>query len=109
MRMRRAAVGVVLGLIGCATGGGGSGNDIKQRANLAPADFCPLGPGWKWAYDVEKDGMTILAAYSVIERVGDTAVIQAGDERLTYAVTPEGIAQKEAGTLGDYIIKGPLR
>jgi hypothetical protein len=109
MRVRLAAVGMALLLLGCATGGGGSANDIKPRANLGAADFYPLLPGWKWAYDVERDGMTILATYAVTERVGDTAVVQAGDERLTYAVTPDGIAQKEAGMLGDYIIKAPLR
>jgi hypothetical protein len=101
---------VVVGLaaIGCATTGGTS-NDIKPRANLAAADFYPLTPGWKWAYDVEKDGMNILATYAVLERNGDTAVVQAGDERLTYAVTAEGIAQKDGGMLGDFVIKNPVQ
>ena len=27
------------------------------------ADYYPLMSGWKWAYDVEKDGMNILAIY----------------------------------------------
>jgi len=109
MRAHLVVVGMALSLVGCATGGGGGNNEIKPRANLAAADFYPLMPGWKWAYDVEKDGVDILATYVVTERVGDTAVVQAGDERLTYAVTPEGIAQKEAGLLGDYIIKNPLQ
>jgi hypothetical protein len=100
------AVGIVA--VGCATTGGTS-NDIKPRANLTAADFYPLTPGWKWAYDVEKDGMNILATYAVLERNGDTAVVQAGDERLTYAVTSEGIAQKDGGMLGDFIIKNPVQ
>jgi hypothetical protein len=99
-------VGVVA--FGCATTGGTS-NDIKPRANLAAADFYPLTPGWKWAYDVEKDGMNILATYAVLERNGDTAVVQAGDDRLTYAVTAEGIAQMDGGMLGDYVIKNPVQ
>ncbi len=97
-----------LWVIGCATTGGTS-NDIKPRANLTAADFYPLAPGWKWAYDVEKDGMNILATYAVLERNGDTAVVQAGDDRLTYAVTPDGIAQKDGGMLGDYVIKNPVK
>jgi hypothetical protein len=93
--------------VGCATAGGTS-NDIKPRPNLTAADYYPLAPGWKWAYDVEKDGVNILATYAVVERNGDVAVVQAGDDRLTYAVTPDGIAQKD-GLLGDYVIKNPVR
>ena len=86
---------------------GGAPNEIKPRANLTAADFYPLAPGWKWAYDVEKDGINILATYAVVERTGDTAVVQTGDEKLTYAVTPDGIVQKDGGMIGDYIIKTP--
>src|SRR6516165_3707947 len=92
---------------GCATGGGapsGSG----PRGELTAVDYYPLAPGWKWAYDVEKDGLNILATYAVLERSGDVAVVQAGDERLTYAITPDGIAQKELDAVGDYIIKNPV-
>jgi hypothetical protein len=109
MRASSLVVGVLLlAAIGCATTGGTS-NDIKPRANLTAADFYPLVPGWKWAYDVEKDGLSILATYAVLERNGDTAVVQAGDDHLTYAVTPDGIAQKDGGMMGDYIIKNPVR
>jgi hypothetical protein len=93
---------------GCATGGGapaGSG----PHGELTAADYYPLVTGWKWAYDVEKDGLNILATYAVLERSGDVAVVQAGDERLTYAITPEGIAQKELDAVGDFIIKNPVR
>ncbi len=108
-RMRPSRLFIVFGLLfaGCATGGG-SPNDIKPRANLTAADFYPLAPGWKWAYDVEKDGINILATYAVLERTGDVAVVQAGDDRLTYAVMPEGIAQKDGGMLGDFVIKNPV-
>jgi hypothetical protein len=107
MRSSFSALGLALLVAGCATGRAGS-NDVKPRPNLTAADFYPLTPGWKWAYDVEKDGVNILATYAVLERTGDVAVVQAGDEHLTYAVTPEGIAQKEGGMLGDYVIKNPV-
>jgi hypothetical protein len=99
-------VGVLV--VGCATTAGAP-NDVKPRPNLTAADYYPLAPGWKWAYDVEKDGIDILATYAVLERTGDTAVVQAGDGRLTYAVTPDGVAQKDGGMLGDYVIKNPVR
>ena len=94
-------------VLGCATAGVAP-EGIAPRPNLTAADYYPLAPGWKWAYDVEKDGMSILATYAVLDRVGDTATVQAGDERLAYAITPAGIAQTEEGRLGDYVIKGPL-
>ena len=100
---------VVLAVVGlsCATPGPAS-NDIKPRPNLTAADFYPLSPGWKWAYDVERDGFNILATYAVQERTGDTAVVLAGDEKLTYVIGPQGIAQVDAGVAGDYIIKNPI-
>ena len=35
-------------------------------------------------------------------------MVQAGDERLTYVVTPEGVAQFEGNAIGDFVIKNPL-
>jgi hypothetical protein len=94
--------------LGCATGGGAPAG-ITPRPNLTAADYYPLLPGWKWAYDVEKEGVNILATYVVLERTGDTAAVQAGDERLTYAVTAEGIAQKDGERMGDYVIHNPVQ
>jgi hypothetical protein len=102
-----AAAAALTGAAGCATSAGATAAPVR-RTNLTAADFYPLAPGWKWAYDLEKDGQKILAVYAVLERTGDTAVVQAGEERLTYAVTPEGIAQKEGGTVGDYVIRNPV-
>jgi hypothetical protein len=99
------AVAAALTSAGCATGGSGTS---APRRDLRAADYYPLAAGWKWAYDVEKDGMNILAIYSVLERTGDVAVVQTGVERLTYAVNGEGIAQTEAGAIGDYVIKNPV-
>src|SRR5262249_19093351 len=81
---------------------------IKPGAGVTAADYYPLSDGWKWAFDVEQDGMNILATYVVLERKGGVAVVQAGDERLTYVVTPDGVAQFEGNAIGDYVIKNPL-
>ncbi len=101
------SIGLSVLAVGCATAGGPS-NDVKPRPNLTAVDYYPLTPGWKWAYDVERDGINILATYAVQDRAGDSAVVQAGDEKLTYAVTPEGIVQVDAGVTGDYVIKNPV-
>ena len=108
--MRSFVAGVALASLasGCATSGGVPAG-IMPRANLTAADYYPLASGWKWAYDVEKDGTNILATYVVIEHSGDTAMVQAGDERLAYAVTPEGVAQKEGDRVGDYVIRNPVK
>jgi hypothetical protein len=94
---------------GCAAGGGG-GAAAHPSKGWTAADYFPLQVGWKWAYDLEKDGEKILAVYAVVERAADSAVVQAGDERLTYAVTPDGIAQKttDGPGLGDFLLRNPV-
>jgi len=92
----------------CATSGGGP-EAVRPRAGVTAADYYPLSDGWKWAFDVEQDGMNILATYVVLERKEAVAVIQAGDERLTYVVTPEGVAQFEGNAIGDYVIRNPIK
>jgi hypothetical protein len=102
-------VGWAVGLVaGCATSGGAVA-PIAPRTNLAAADLYPLDLGWKWAYDLEKDGQTMLAMYAVLERSPDTAVVQAGEDRLTYAISPEGIAQKDGPMIGDFVVRNPIR
>jgi hypothetical protein len=76
---------------------------------IAAADYFPLASGWKWNYSVWKDGLKIPVLHEVLERRGDVAVVQEGGERITYVVTPEGIAEKNGDRLGDYIIKNPVR
>jgi hypothetical protein len=109
--MQRAAYAIglawMVAVSACATQAPPS-SDVKPRPNLTAADYYPLTPGWKWAYDVERDGINILATYAVQERTGDTAVVQAGDEKLTYVVTDQGIAQVEGGVPGDFVIKNPV-
>src|SRR5450432_4903576 len=96
---------------GCATGGTGASGHVP-RTGLTAADYYPLGEGWKWAYDLEKDGEKILGIYRVAERTADGATIVAGDERLTYAIRPDGIAQMDVNGVGegvgDYVLKDPL-
>jgi hypothetical protein len=101
------ALAILLAPAGCATTDGSAGKHVA-RTGLTAADYYPLGEGWKWAYDLEKDGEKILGIYSVIERNADGATILAGTERLTYAVTPAGIAQMDSGGAGDYVLKNPL-
>src|SRR5262245_14002065 len=81
-------------LLGCASGG-----TVKDKPPAAPppeaaADYYPLATGWKWAYQLEKSGEKILATYAVLEQIVDTVIVKAGDERLTYALMPEGVARR---------------
>jgi len=103
----RLALTVSVFVGGCATSGGAT-EAVRPRAGITAADYYPLADGWKWAFDVEQDGMNILATYVVLERKGGVSVVQAGDERLTYVVTPEGVAQFDGTAIGDYVIKNPI-
>jgi len=76
--------------------------------STAATDYFPLDAGWKWAYELERDGQHLLAVYSVLERMPDGAIVQAGDQRISYAVTPRGIAMKEAGSVGDFVLQNPV-
>jgi hypothetical protein len=78
------------------------------RTGLSAADYFPVARGWKWAYDLEKDGQKILAIYSVVERTPEGATIATGDERLSYAVSAQGFAQMDARGVGDFVLKNPI-
>jgi hypothetical protein len=97
----------VVGVSSCATGGPAQRSSAPLEARTA-ADFYPLEPGWKWAYDLEKDGQHMLAVYAVLERTPDTAIVQAGDERLVYAIGRDGVAQKDGATIGDFVLRNPI-
>ena len=76
------------------------------------SEYYPLKAGWRWAYDIEKGGQQILAIYAVVQRTGEVAVLQAGDEQLVYAVLPDGIVRGERGreaSNDDFLLKSPLR
>ncbi|HVZ74581.1 MAG TPA: hypothetical protein VHJ20_19500 [Polyangia bacterium] len=92
---------------GCATSGSGSAAHVP-RTGLKAADYYPLAEGWKWAYDLEKDGQKILAVYAVVDALPDRATIMTGEEKLDYAISPDGIAQLETIGAGDFILKNPI-
>jgi len=109
----RLAVGALaVGALAVATGGCATTSTAAAphvpRTGLKAADYYPLGEGWKWAYDLEKDGEKILATYAVIEQTPEGSTILAGMERLNYATTPEGIAQADESGIGDYVLKNPI-
>lgn len=108
--VRASALGLAGALacaLGCATSGE-AGVKHVPRVGLVAADYYPLAEGWKWAYDLEKDGEKILAIYAVTARTAEGATILAGPERLDYVVTPQGIAQADGAGVGDYVLKNPL-
>jgi hypothetical protein len=109
--LARATV-VLLGLCligaGCASAPASSGAVAPQRKPASASDYFPLDAGWKWAYDLDRSGQHMLAVYQVMERAADGAVVQAGDERISYAVTPEGVAQKDGLVVGDFVLKNPI-
>jgi hypothetical protein len=91
----------------CASAPSGAPALAASKAATA-SDYFPLEVGWKWAYELERDGQHLLAVYAVSDRVPDAAIVQAGDERIAYAVTPLGIAQKDGPVVGDFILKNPV-
>ncbi len=99
--------GLALLLVGCATGARTSGA-FPSTGNEA-LDYYPLLPGWGWAMEIERDGDKVLAPYAVVERSAASAVVRNGDERITYGVSPEGIARREGATLGDFVLRTPVR
>jgi hypothetical protein len=106
--MNRASSLVIAMMLGCAS---------APAAPTAPAppppegaaEYFPLTPGWKWAYQVQQGNDSILATYAVLERLGDTAIIQKGDDRLSYSLMPDGIARREGLEIGDFLLKNPIR
>ena len=97
---------VLAGLGACASAPSKPTTDPPK--GLTALDYFPLDSGWKWAYDLDKDGDHGLATYAVLERTPNTAIVQAGLERLSYAVSRDGVAQKEGAAVGDFVIRNPL-
>jgi hypothetical protein len=95
-------------MLGCATAPAGPGGTNGPPPEDAAA-YYPFARGWRWAYDVSRAGETMLATASVLERTADTAIVQAGDQRLSYALLPDGIARREDLRIGEYLLKTPIR
>jgi hypothetical protein len=94
-------------MLGCATApaAAGGGGPPPEEA----AAYYPFSAGWKWAYDVEREGERMLATTAVLERSGDTAIVQAGDQRLSYALSSEGIARRDGLRVSDFLLRSPIR
>src|SRR6185369_13773942 len=88
-----------------ASSGGATGGPPPEDA----VAYYPFSTGWKWAYDVERDGQTMLATTAVSERRGDTAIVQAGDQRISYEVSREGISRREGLRISDFLLRSPIR
>lgn len=58
---------------------------------------------------MEKEGETLLATYAVLEHLGDTVILQAGEDRIAYAMVTGGIARRRGLELGDFLLKTPVR
>ena len=84
------------------------GPAVSPARSTTAADYFPLDAGWKWAYELDRGGQHMLAVYTVLERLPDGAIVQAGDERISYAVTPQGIAMKDGPVVGDFMLKNPV-
>lgn len=72
------------------------------------SDFYPLTKGWRWAYDVERDGQTVLATFAVAERDGALATVLSGDAEIRYFVSEQGVAHAMGQSAGDYELREPL-
>jgi len=97
---------LLLAFAACATNGARSG--AGRPPSSAAIDYYPLLPKWGWAYQVERDGVNVLALYSVAEARDGTAIVKNGDEQIRYAILPDGIARLEGSSLGDYLLKSPV-
>ena len=97
-----------LALLGCASSAARPDSPAGPPPEEAAAYF-PLETGWKWAYELDKDGQSMLATYAVLEPVQGTVIVQAGEQRLGYVVTPQGIARRDGVQVGDLLLKTPIR
>ena len=96
-----------LTMLGCATAPAtpqGSGPPPQEAAA-----YYPFTTGWKWAYDVEREGQRMLATTAVMERTGDTAIVLAGDQHISYALSAEGIARRDGLRTTDFLLRTPIR
>jgi hypothetical protein len=95
-------------MLGCATAPATPGSNAGPPPEDATA-YYPFVSGFRWAYDVEREGETILATTSVVTRTADTAIVQAGDQKISYALLPDGIARRDGLRTSDYLLRTPIR
>ena len=101
-----AMAAAVLWLSSCATAGRASEG---FSTGIDVLDYYPLLSGWGWAFEVERDGNKVLAPYAVDQRTSDGAIVKNGDERIAYVIVTDGIARRETGGLGDFVLRAPVR
>jgi hypothetical protein len=92
---------------GCATApttGAAEGPPPEEAAA-----YYPFTTGWKWAYDVEREGQQMLATTAVTDKTADTAVVLAGDQHISYALSPEGISRRDGLRVTDFLLRSPIR
>ena len=100
-----AVSALVTGAAACSATRGSTKPAFATNNALA---YYPLFQGWGWAYQVERDGGTILMTYPVIERRDDLALVGNGDDRIEYAIVDAGIARRDKGTAGDFLLRAPV-
>lgn len=102
-------LGVTVAMMaGCAT----APATPEAAAGPPPEDaaaYYPFTTGWKWAYNVDRLGDGMLATYAVVEVRDGTAIVQSGEQKISYALSPEGIARRDGMRSSDYLLKSPIR
>jgi hypothetical protein len=101
-------VGTATLMAGCATAPTAPGK-VEGPPPEDPAAYYPFATGWKWAYDVDREGESMLATYSVLQKTEDTAIVEAGGQKLSYALGPEGIARRDGLRSTDFLLRRPIR
>jgi hypothetical protein len=94
--------------LGCAS----AGTHAPAPAGPPPEDaaaYFPLTAGWKWAYELQRGGDNLLATYAVLNQIGDTVIVETGEERIGYVVSPAGIARRDGLAVKDFLLKTPIR
>ena len=93
---------------GCATATAPAAA-MDTRPPEEAAAYYPFTRGWRWAYDVQREGETVLATTAVLERTSDTAIVQSGEQRLSYELSPQGIARRDGLRTSDFLLRSPIR
>lgn len=104
-----SAVVVTTATAGCATAPAGPATKDLPPPEQASA-YYPFSQGWRWAYDVQREGEASLIATTAVEMATeDSAIVQSGEQRLSYALMPEGIARRDGLRTTDFLLRTPIR
>jgi hypothetical protein len=104
-----SALVVTAATAGCATAPAGPTQPDAPPPEQAAA-YYPFSPGWRWAYDVQREGEASMIATTAVEMATeDSAIVQSGEQRLSYALMPEGIARRDGLRTTDFLLRTPIR